>query len=118
MKRSVPISKSHGFKRQWCMVLDLTFDGDIVEYIQLGKNWKQMVCGLLINRRNSNETGQLAYNRRLNVPRINEMVRCSVFVQQRESNPIVVAVLNNALFLYRGDLRRKQVRQNTSQPGN
>ena len=61
---------------------------------------------------------QLSYNRRLNVPRINETIRCGILVQQRESKPIAVVVLNNALFLYRGDLRRKQPRQNIDQPLN
>lgn len=46
MKGSIAISELHRFERQWCMVLDLTFDGGIMEHIQLGKNWKQMVCRL------------------------------------------------------------------------
>lgn len=60
----------------------------------------------------------LSYNRKLNVPGMNETIRCGVLVQQRESKPIAVTVLNDALFLYRGDLRRKQTRQNAGQPVN
>lgn len=44
VKGIVAISEFHGFKCEWCMVLYLTFHSGIMEHVQFGKNWKQMVC--------------------------------------------------------------------------